>query len=569
MAIAANIFSTQTGGRCLPAIGTSLSSCGTLTKCSIVTATPSALATIFTDGSGNFRDMSSLLATQLELKMCGSRVNGLYDLLMANAKPMGKLINKQTVRGTYDEIQPFILASQKSIINAEFWEVINSIGNTTTATFFVINRNNIELDPQWFVVGNYIYIASRTAGGSSARTAWEITQCVATTNSGHNVLAITASGRSAASYNAINQTAVPTRGVLVRGTNNINDFEQWCQNRPALNPNKRVPFWLQTSRFTLCSDQLYEETFARLVKNNEYFRIFGDVPLAERNRQLGEIAQREWLNSFFWNTRLNTNQTLENYRSLPQISTFASGDLYLPGTEGRCVGFRANAIGVYEQLQECGRVFDLQGQTLNLPEFFDQIYQLVRNRDAMASSMDTHSIDILTDSTTAYLFELAMIQYYKNQYGSTTLSVNVTPGEMSELGMKWNSYRLLWPQGVTLNVITHWYFDDLAAAATTAGMEGSGRFMWILDWPGVYPGIAGSNRKQFTSGALQDLARIDEAFACVMERPTSTVTLNSTTWTAIVECPANNLILENFASVQPGSTSKVGVYTDLYETNAY
>lgn len=566
MAIASNIFSTNTGGRCLPAIGTSLSSCGTLTKCSIVTATPAILASIFTDGSGNFRDMSSLLATQLELKMCGARVNGLYDLLMANAKPMGKLINKQTVRGGYDEIQPFILASQKSIINAEYWEVIGSIGTTTTATFYVINRNGIELDPMWFVVGNYIYIASRTAGGSSARTSWEITQAVATTFSGVNVLAITAAGRSSASYSAINQTNLPTRGVLVRGTNNINDFEQWCQNRPALNPNKRVPFWIQTSRYTLCSDQLYEETFARLVKNNEYFRLFGDVPLAERNRQLGEIAQREWLNSFFWGTRLNSNQTLSLYRSLPQISTFASGDLYLPGSEGRCVGFRANAVGVYEQFLECGRVFDLQGQNLNLLELFDQIYQLVRVRDQNGSSMDTHDIDILTDSTTAYNIERAFIAYYKTQYGSNNIQVNVTPGSMDELGMKWNSYRLLWPSGVTLHVVSHFYFDDLAAAATVSGMEGSGRFLWLINWAGVYPGIVASNRKQFTSGALTDLAKIDEAFACVMERPTQTVTLNSTTWTAVVECPQEHLVIENFASVIPGSTAKSGVYTDLYET---
>ncbi len=496
--------------------------------------------------------------------MCGARVNGLYDLLMANARPMGKLISKQTVRGGYDEIQPFILASQKSIINAEFWEVIGSIGTTTTATFYVINRNGIELDPQWFVVNNYVYIASRTAGGSSARTCWEVTQCVATTYSGVNVLALTCTGRSAASYSSINQSALPTRGVLVRGTNNINDFEQWCHNRPALNPNKRVPFWIQTSRYTLCSDQLYEETFARLVKNNEYFRIFGDVPLAERNRQLGEIAQREWLNSFFWNGRLNTNQTLSLYRSLPQISTYASGDLYLPGSEGRCVGFRANAVGVYEQLLECGRVYDLQGQDLNLLEFFDIIYQLVRNRDAMGSSMDTHQVDILTDTTTAYQFELAMIDYYRSQYGSDTLRVNVTPGEMADLGLKWNSYKLLWPAGVTLSVISHFYFDDLASAATTAGMEGSGKFMFILNWPGIYPGIVASNRKQFTSGALQDLAKIDESFACVMERPTSTVTMNSTTWTAVVECPQDNLILENFSNRKPVSSSKSTPYTDIY-----
>jgi hypothetical protein len=32
-----------------------------------------------------------------------------------------------------------------------------------------------------------------------------------------------------------------------------------------------------------------------------------------------------------------------------------------------------------------------------------------------------------------------------------------------------------------------------------------------------------------------------------MKNPTSETTLNSTTWTAIVECPTDNLIIENFA----------------------
>ncbi len=564
MAIASNIFSTDTGGRCLPAIGTSLSSCGTLTKCSIVTATPTILAQIFTDGSGNFRDMSSLLATQLELKMCGIRTNGLYDLLMANAKPMGKLISKQTVRGGYDEIQPFILASQKSIINAEFWEVIGSIGTTSIATFYVINRNNIDLDPQWFVNGNYVYIASRTAGGSVTRTAWRITQTVAATFSGVSVLALTCAGVNAASNSTINRTALPTRGVLVRGTNNINDFEQWCYNRPALNPNKRVPFWIQTSRYSLCTDQMYEETFARLVANNEYFRIFGDVPLAERNRQLGEIAQREWLNSFFWNTPISTNQTLENYRSLDQINTYAgsSAGLYLPESLGRCVGFRANATGVYEQLLECGRVFDLQGQDINLIELFTEIYNLVRTRDQNGSAMDTHDVDLLTDTTTAFNIERAFVNYYNQFYGGN-VRVNVTPGEMGELGMKWNSYKLLFPAGVTLHVISHFYFDDLAAAATSAGNEGAGRFAWMIDWSGVYPGIVASNRKTFTTGQLSDLAKIDRAFACVMETTTEQITLNSTTWTAVVDCPQANLVLTNFSSRVPSIVS-AAPYGDIY-----
>ena len=48
------------------------------------------------------------------------------------------------------------------------------------------------------------------------------------------------------------------------------------------------------------------------------------------------------------------------YTSLEQITEPVSG-LAL-ADEGKCVGRRANMVGVYEQLQNCGRVYDLQGK---------------------------------------------------------------------------------------------------------------------------------------------------------------------------------------------------------------
>ena len=83
----------------------------------------------------------------------------------------------------------------------------------------------------------------------------------------------------------------------------------------------------------------------------------------------------------------------------------------------------------------------------------------------------------------------------------------------------------------------------------------------ILDLGGgIYPGIVDSNRKVHTVGALEDLAKVDSGYGCVMRSPTKEVTLNSVTWTAIVECPDDNLIVENFTAEEPTVVESTAVY---------
>jgi hypothetical protein len=83
---------------------------------------------------------------------------------------------------------------------------------------------------------------------------------------------------------------------------------------------------------------------------------------------------------------------------------------------------------------------------------------------------------------------------------------------------------------------------------------------------GVYPGIVDSNRKVHTVGALQDLAKIDDGYSCVMKAPTKEITLNSVTWTAIVDCPDDNLIVENFDDDVPDVVVSTEAYTVLGST---
>jgi hypothetical protein len=123
----------------------------------------------------------------------------------------------------------------------------------------------------------------------------------------------------------------------------------------------------------------------------------------------------------------------------------------------------------------------------------------------------------------------------------------------------------LFPKGVTINIITHFFFDDIGHAGEAEDMTSTARFLWILDLGGgIYPGIIASNRKVFTTGRLEDLAKVDSAYACVMENPTQEVSLNSVTWTGVVECPPDNLILENFRDVIPDHEEKSGEYGDVY-----
>lgn len=560
MAISANIFSTS--GRCSPAIGTSYDSCGTVTRCNVISATPADLESIFMEGS-DFRDMSSLLVAQFEMKACGTRINGLFDFLMASARNFSGFINKKKIRGSDSLVEPFILGQQKSIINDEYWAVVDGSGTANSYQIHVVNRYGIELEAAWFVPEARVFIFSKTGAGSATRTAWKVVSAELSSFGGNDTILVTLTSENAGSYLSAAKVTFPTTGFLVIGTNNVSDWERYCHNRPALNPNRFVPFWVQTSRWTMCTDSLYEEWFAKLLATNEYFRQFGDVTIAERNRQYGMLFQREWLNSFFWNKPISANQTLANWKSLDRIYTYGGSPLYLPN-ETRCVGFRANAVGVYEQLYQCGAVFDLQGQQLNLIELFDKIYDIHRSRSNQGKIAD--SIDIYTDTTTAFYFHRAMIRYYNTQYeGLARFNIQVSEGEHGVLGFRWSSYYLLFPKGVTINIITHFFFDDIGDAATTEDMTETARFLWILDLGGgIYPGIIASNRKVFTTGRLEDLAKVDSAYACVMENPTQEVSLNSVTWTAVVECPPDNLIIENFEDIIPDHADRSGQYGDVY-----
>ena len=592
------------GSRCSTAISNNYDSCGTITRSNIAYATPNGLLSIF-KSSDDYRDMQSLMTTNMELKACGTKTYGLYDWLMSSARPVGALVNQKKIQGTDSILEPFILASQKSIINDDFWAIVQSYqttfygnnnatnGNATYplsdaqlvgATRILRLHNRYSLDPNasWFVPGGTIHTFGRSSSGAATRSQFEI--IAAAVDGAANPVFTDVAVKAVSNGDSTSDGTIEA-GVAVIGANNVSDYESWCNNRPALNPNRVVPFWTQTSRYTLCVDEFYKEWFAKLSANNPYFSKFGDVTIAERNRQLGAMWQKEWMNSFFWGKRISTNQSLANWTSLDAQYAHHSSSLggVTTSATSHVVSRKANAIGVYEQLQACGRVRDLKGQRLNLAELFNELYTLYRTRSNSGRPSD--SIDVYTDSKTAASIQTAMVKYYgaatvtANSNSAITFDYQVKDGAINKLGFRVRSYELLYPQGVTLNVITDHFFDDFVSAmkaealttSSTYNNDGStrvigdsGRFLMFLDLGGgVYPGIVDSNRKVHSIGALEDLAKVDSGYGCVMRSPTKEVTLNSVTWTAVVECPDDNLIVENFDDAEPDTVVSSGNYTAI------
>lgn len=554
--ISANIFE-----KCLPAISTDIARCGSVSLCNVGLATAATLKTIFSDANSQWRNMESLLVSDFEIKSCGAKVNGLYDFLMANKVNMSHKINTQKLSTGMLRIEPFVLARQKTIINNAYFTVTNGVVNGANWQVDVVSQTGIPLDVRWFPVDMTVFISGKTAGGTATKTAYKIVSAVIV----GTIIRLVLESQNAGTFLSAAKVTSPTSGVLTRGIVNKSDYEKYCEQIPGLNPNKDVPFFTQTTRYSMCWDELYDEYQKLIRANNPFFAKYGDIEAVELNKQIGADFQRRWVEAFFFQKPISANQTLNLWTNLEQINTYGSSPLYLPSSEGRCIGYRANATGVYEQLAQCGRVFDLQGQKLDLPELFRLLYDIKRVRDEIGE--ETAIMDIFTSSYFAGQIHRAMISYFDSQSGGNfryTLEMgDCSMNQPACLGFRFNKYKLIWP-ALTIAVHSANFFDDLISAHSSAGLSGLtnvGRSLWILDFAGIYPGIIESNRVVNNTGDLAALAQVDSAFACVMKNPTQKVTLNSTTYTVVVECPQANAILENIAvdvpeheSTTPGQT---------------
>ena len=556
MAISPNIFA-----KCSPAIGTNIKQCGSVTICDAAVVTADNIADIFQDSEGNFRIMDSLADYQLEVRACGATQVGMFDFLMANRVNWSKRINMDKTPGLV-HIRPFVLARRKWPINNKYWSV--SGGTSAGAGDWrvdVSSPTGIPFDVRSFIADEYVYIQSQSDAGSLSETMWKIVSATALSSTSGR---IHLNSLNAGSFLDADKLTNPVTGWLVRGTNNKDTTESFCNQPPSYNTNSDYPAWFGTSRATSCKSQFYDEWRQALLKGgNSYFSNYQDVPEAEVNRQDGVDFQNRMAYDAFYSKPL-VNQTLTTYDQLEEITTAASAYLDVPSAS-RCRGRRANVVGILEQLAECDRVADLQGGQLILSDLFRSLYLILRSRQSNGDM--SNMIDLFMDTTTASRFHAAMVAYY-NEQNSGLLRVNMSLGgdykinnpaqiKQAKFGFSYRQYPLEWPQGLTINVVTHFFFDDLVTQATVINNVSLGRNIWILDFQGIYPFTVATDRTvtKTNPAALQG---IDATYACTPKILTEEQTLSSFTWGMHVECPRASLILENVGEAIPDAVSDDG-----------
>ena len=572
-----NLLLTENAfAKCAPNVTTNLKQCGSVSLCAAKPLTASDLDSVYTTG-GEYRVMDHLLKSEMEIKSCEAQQNGLYDFLASQRVNLSKKVVPIGRDTGLMKIAPFVNMKQYSPINNEWWlfsggNVSGPDPDTDTLTIYVSTAGNVPPDERSFPSvangkGIVIYLNSTGQSGEVLRTAWLVEDV--TLDGDHLDVELSSLNKNSNSPEVaamhLDTATWPEFGYLTRGGNNVDDYESDCQEKPAYNTAKLVPFWIKTRRYSLCKSSAYDQWRQLMLTSNPLFRDFGDVPDVERNRQLAAEFQKSFVQDFFWGKPL-ANQTIAAYTSLEDIESFADEVPFLGVDGGICVGKRAEPVGVYEQLLECGRVVDLLGDPLNLPALFKAFYDIIRIRSSQGNN--NKQIDVFTDTVYAELINRAMIKYYsaraEDHKGDAILRINVDAGpfgvaKKAEFGFLYRSYSLHWPAGVTMNILTHYAFDDELAVATIAGIPNSARRLWVLDFTGIYPGIIASNRLVQNTGDLKTLASVRAEFSCVMKVHTRQQTLISQTDTTIVECPAGNLIIENIGEDVPDFTESDGL----------
>ena len=582
---------------CEVAVHNTYATHGTLTRAKLGILSPDQKKALFYgDGTGGYDaqinnglagwvDHTALYKHQIEMAACGVRRDNFYDWLMSSSRPgMGQLINvRRSSRGP-SLIEPFITAAQTSFWNADHWVVIGNVragdysapgngegsnpGPGITTISSVNNRiltvassfgGTMHLHPDYFLPGKFIHVMSRAAGGAMRLTQFQIRQAARNTNYTLDV---------EVTYQQTSSPSIPSNptgayGQLFLGINNVHDMEPWAYNFHNVNLNKDVPFWYQTRRKSRTIDSAYEEMFARLMENNAWFTRFGDLPAAERNRQDEHQDRLQFMHAFLFGERISQYQNLDQWKLLGPIKSL-TGEYLDPGTGEQFQAFRANMIGVIPQLADCDRVIDNAGDPDGYPidTFLEQeIYNIVRARRSQNRPAD--QIDIWTDETTADEFQSAFIEYSKVKTGDIA-RINLEQG-VTEWGFPFRRFKLYKPSGVFVNILTAPFFDDMASAAGQSaygygdapwgsGAAGLGKFLMVLDLGAggtIYPATLASNRKTYTVGDINDLAKIDATYSQVMDNPKFRRTLTSETTTAIVEAPPNSLVVANFEKLVP------------------
>jgi hypothetical protein len=560
--------------KCLPALRTDFQSCARLSDCDLSPTTEGELDSIYTDSEGRFRIMGAILETNFMGKACQIRENPLYDFVMKYAKEWGtKKLNIRKNGFGGNDVEPFVIVGRRAIINNNYWKFAAGVSGAGTAPngaaytlrIDATSLGDVPISVDWFPLGQSVFISGRGSTGGATLTQWKIAYADNANNVIRLYLVSQTSGAKTPSY----KNEVPLEGVGMRGLANVSPYEKYCYQIPRLNDKIKYPAFIQNTRWTLCHDELTQRFIDRLREGNPLYSEYYAVDEAEYNRQVIQDFQYRLVNTFLFNTAL-PNQTMAAWDQLEEISSWSDSGIggsgiYLPDIEGRCVGRRANAEGVYQQLAECGRVKDLLGQRMNFPELQAELYNMMRVRSDNGTPQ-ANIFDIVVDSAFRPLFIQALVRYQQAKYeGAARYNIEVKDVR-TNAGFVFSEFIMDYPAGMVLRVVSHYALDDLLTAhvAVNANLASPGRKALLLDWSTIYFAIIESRTVTRRTGDAEEIAKFNEDALCVIDIPKRSMKLNTMAFSTIVDCPRANLWIENFSFEVPEHQIAVGDSTDIY-----
>lgn len=528
-------------------------SCGcTLTRANIRAMTPQD----FEDQGFKEVYMDRIIAQTKEARMTGVLQRSLTDLFLSKMVPIRT--NNLGQAGKQSIIAPFFMVPQRHNVNANYFLIYSAAATSGAGTgsvpasawdIQIINEASQFATPlvgleRYFLPGRFITVLNKdTATGVGRTLQFKILNSVDSSPAGFAKATITVEPNySTAGWAALSgaEKAVyqPTHGLIVPLSNSVSDYESWCYQDPAENTNKLLVYWLQTIRETHCYNDEYLKALNAPLTSN-YFKKFRELPLAEQRKRQAYLAERAFYNTVFYGQRISELQTVEGYTSLPQVRDVANPNCTLE--------YKANTLGIRQQLSDCGRVTDLQGAALNMDVISALAYSIRRNREIDSGSVT--SIDIMTDRFTASNILDVMSAYYTSKYGLTNTRF-YNPGQAlkfeGQVLWNYNSYELP-EQGVSLNVITDPFFDDYLDAFPISD-KSRGRALWIIDWSDFQIGLAGS------SSVTRQTNVADNIYNCVIKPNINHYQLTSKTIAVMMQDPNRHAVIENFADSCPTIT---------------
>lgn len=543
------------------------SACGcTLTAATITGFTPEDIV----DMANEEINLVRTVLNAAEAKMLGVPERSLMTLLNSKIRDIkGELsvskIDKQSI------IQPFIMRTQRSFINANYWTVLSGTPSTTAGvgaepdstwkiTVGLGNsefQTTLEAIERYFTVGSTIIVKTwdNVADKTALTHVFTIYAAVnadsgATKRATLTIYPNVSDANWALLTPTEKQSYQPTFGMVENGTNSTNDRESYCPQQPSDLAKRLVVSWLQTSRESYCREQSYEEVIDAILagKVNDYLKGFKTLSIAEQQKQQKARYELERMNSAFYGQAIDIDaQTTANWRDLPVVYDIIDTDCPL--------AYKASALGIFTLLSDCNRVIDLNGNRLDLDDIFDRLYYLRRWREAGGDRVPV--IDSMTDRFTSASIYESMSKYYKARYDVDTTRYAKMNEKITHDGLIMFTYNIydIPDAGTQWAVFVDDYFNDMVDAANTrwVGWDARTRVnsLWFIDWSDVFKGVAGTRQVTRKSPAPEtELA----AWQCVIDPNVKTYDLRSETWTIMVDRPERHLIYHNFASGCPRVT---------------